>query len=169
MAALSQILLGLFIGILTFHARFDSLWYSYFGSDLNTLKSRVSTSQRAEATSFYKSILNSHPYFNYVMGISAGLLLLSALGQVFQYPRKRVANTINLLLLLSATAIRYLAYKPISKIFKARYIKPDEEAKALYSIALWNSISLALLICCALIHVSGEEEEDVGLKEKKSR
>ena len=122
MAALPQILLGLFIGILTFHARFDSIWYPYFGNDISTLKSKVSSSQRGEATAFYKSILNPPPYYNYVMGVCAGLLVLSALGQVLQFPRKRVSNTINLLLLVSATAIRYLAYKPVAKIFKTRYV-----------------------------------------------
>lgn len=168
MAALPQILLGLFIGILTFHARFDSLWYSHFGNDLSSLKSKVSSHHRSEATAFYKSILNPPPYFNYVMAVSAGLLLLSALGQVLQHPRKRVSNTINLILLISATAIRYLAYKPVSRVFKARYIKPDDEAKALYSIALWNTISLVLLICCALVHISADEEEDL-IKEKKTK
>lgn len=169
MAALPQILLGLFIGILTFHARFDSLWYSHFGNDISTLKSKVSSSQRSDATAFYKSILNPPQYFNYIVAVSAGLLVISALGQVFQHPRRRVSNTINLLLLVSATAIRYLAYKPIAKIFKTRYIKPDDEAKALYSIALWNTISLVLLICCALIHISAEEEEEIHIKEKKTK
>jgi hypothetical protein len=122
MAALPQILLGLFIGILTFYARFDSLWYPYFGNDISSLKSKVTSSQRGEATAFYKSTLNPPVYYNYIMGGCAGLLLLSAIGQVFQFPKKRVSNIINLLLLLAATAIRYLAYKPVTKIFKARYV-----------------------------------------------
>ena len=102
------------------------------------------------------------------MGVSAFLLVLSALGQVFQNPKKRVGNTISLLLLVSTTAIRYLAYKPIAKVFKARYIKPDEEAKALYSISLWNTICLTLLICCVLIKLSVEEEEEELSKKKKN-
>jgi hypothetical protein len=35
-------------------------------------------------------------------------------------------------------------------------------------MALWNTISLVLLICCALIHIGAEEEEE-NYTDKKNK
>jgi hypothetical protein len=49
MALLPQTLLGVLIGVLVLHGRYDALWYSHFGVDMSTLKSKVSTLQRSES------------------------------------------------------------------------------------------------------------------------
>ena len=167
MAILTQTLLGVFIGILALHARFDSLWYPHFGSDISTLKSKVTSLERSLGATFYKSMLNTPPQYLYALGVVAAFILLGQVGAVIQKSSQRVLNVLSLLLFLTASTIHVLAYRPLLKTFSPKYVRPDDEAKGLYSIAIWNAITLGLLVASAFITMGTEEEWDETPKKKK--
>ena len=163
MPALASTLQGLLIGVFFFLTRFDAVWYPHFGTDPSRLKSKVASSQRSEASSFYKSMVHPPPRFLYTLLGVGVLVLVSLIGQSLQSPKKRVVGI--LAALLTASALGLVGWKQASLIkgLAPRYIRPDDEAQILYGLALWNAVTLACLLGSALLSIGLEEaqiEED---------
>lgn len=115
-------------------------------------------------------MLNPPTQWTYLLTVSLFLLLLSQAGQVFQHAQKRVLNLFLFVLLSTASAIHVLGYRPLlKKTFSARYLRPDDEARGLYSLALYNAITLGLLILVALITVGVEEAAEEAVKASKKK
>ncbi len=116
-------------------------------------------------------MLNPPARFYYFLATAAALVLLGQVGQAIQFPSKRVPNLFLALLTLVAGGIHVFKYLPLLKTFVPRYVRPDDEATALYLIAFWNAVTLGLLVLSTLVSIGMEEaaeEQASRLKKKRS-
>jgi hypothetical protein len=103
-----------------------------------------------------------HPpaQFTYFLSVCVLLVLVATFGQAFQKPGKRVGHILIGLLVALGAGLYWLKSKPLLKTFAPRYVRPDDEARGLFNIAFWNTVSLVLFGLAALVSVGVEESDD---------
>jgi hypothetical protein len=157
MPTLQNILLGVFVGRYLLFAQFDSIWWSHFGVSADSLKSKIPLTTRNGMASFYKSLHASPPNFEYFLGISSIILLLSFLGGIIQR-KNPVQSALSLLTFATAIAVEIFLSRGIQGdlILKTSGTKPIEQ---LYWLSVYHGITFGLLIATSLLQISTDKEE----------
>ncbi|KAJ3298540.1 hypothetical protein HK104_010595 [Borealophlyctis nickersoniae] len=169
MAPTPILLLGVLIGRHFVEAIFDHVWWSSFGADPSTLKSRVTAAQRNAAMNFYKANAAIPRTFLYVYLAFIALILIGHVGTIINKPRIRALNIMSLLCLLGSIAAHAVNWDVVPKFGPNVKLTVNDEAQLLYRIALCHAVSLAALVGAALCQIVAAEveEEDVAVVRKK--
>eukprot|EP00842_Homolaphlyctis_polyrhiza_P006133 jgi/Hompol1/6520/HPOL_005008-RA len=161
MPALLTVALGYFAGLYALQARYETVWWPYFGGDVSSLKSKVTAQLRTDAEAFYRQLRNAPPNFDYVAAVLAVLVLLSLIGGIVQFKSKRLYNLLSLTTFIAAAAIEVIYARPLLDTFKTKsYVKPEIQSTTLYHLALYHAISLALIVVTIFTQVFAEEQEE---------
>ncbi|KAK6097879.1 hypothetical protein MT418_001967 [Batrachochytrium dendrobatidis] len=169
MAILQNVLLGFLAGHFTLQARVESMWWSHFGSDLSALKSRVPSSVRFTAESFYRQLLEAPPNFDYALIAITVTVFLSLVGGIVKRPEKRFLSIVSFITFTAAAVIEIFYARPIMNSFRSKsYMKPEVQTMSLYQVSMLHAGVLALLAITALVQVSMVEADEEELEKAKA-
>jgi hypothetical protein len=139
MPVLQNILLGTLFGYFLAFARVESLWWPHLGSSTDSLKSKIPATARGNSVAFYRSMNDSTYNLDYFLLASVSLLFLSFVGQIVQFPQKRLAAFGSLVFISVGTFFEIAFARPLILSLKSKTTTGNLIEK-LFNISYYHAI-----------------------------